>query len=146
MLSNSYITAILDLMKPWRNIIISNKTIHWLLVVSVLLITLMPAHYHLNHLFSGDPTSHDHVVDFHLIADKTDQSHHGVETTVFTANPDGIVKKSNPEFSSLVLLLILLVILPIIGNRIRIHLDYYNVSLKQSYHHFSPPLRAPPLH
>ena len=106
----------------------------------------MPAHYHLNHLFSGDPTSHDHVVDFHLIADKTDQSHHGEETAVFTANPDGIVKKSNSEFSLLVLLAILLVMLPIPSKRVRIHLGYCNVSLKQSYHHFSPPLRAPPLH
>lgn len=133
-------------MNAWRNIIISNKTINWLLVVSVLLITLMPAHYHLNHLFSGNPTSHDHVVDFHLIADKTDQSHHGEETTVFTVNPDGIVKKSNPEFSPFILLAILLVILPIPNKRIRTHLDYYTASLKQSYHHFSPPLRAPPLH
>lgn len=133
-------------MKPWRNIIISNKTIIWLLVLFVLLITLMPAHYHLNHLFNGNPTSHDHVIDFHLIADKTDQSHHGKETTVFTANPDGIVKKSTPEFSPIVLLAILLVICSIPGKRIKIHLDYCNVSLKQSYHHFSPPLRAPPQH
>lgn len=132
-------------MKAWRNIIFNNKTINWLLVVSVLLITLMPAHYHLNHLFTDNPTSHDHVVDFHLIADKTDHSHHGEETTVFTANPDGIVKKNNLELSSFILLAILLVILPVPGKRIRTHLDYCNASLKQSYHHFSPPLRAPPL-
>ena len=133
-------------MKLWRNIIISNKTINWLLVVSVLLITLMPAHYHLNHVFSGNSTSHDHVVDFHLIADKTDQSHHGEETTVFTANPDGIVKKINPELSPFILLAILLVILPVLNNRIRTHRDFSDVNLKNSYHHFSPPLRAPPLY
>lgn len=133
-------------MNTWRNIIISNKTISWLLVVSVLLITLMPAHYHLNHLFSDNSTDHAHVVDFHLIADKTDQSHHGEDTTVFTANPDGIVKKSNPEFFPFILLAILLVLLPLHNKRIRIRLDCCNVSLKQSYQHFSPPLRAPPLH
>jgi hypothetical protein len=139
-------------MNAWRNIIIRNKTISWLLVVSVLLITLMPAHYHLNHLFSdsssehGHSTDHAHVVDFHFIADETDQSHHGEDTTVFTANPDGIVKKANPEFFPFILLVILLVLLPILNKRIRICLDYCNLSLKQSCQHFSPPLRAPPLH
>ena len=133
-------------MKPLLNLIISHKTINWLLVVSVLLITLMPAHYHLSHLFSSDPTGHDHVVDFHLIADKTDQSHHGEETTDFTANPDGIVKKNNPEFFPFILLTILLFLLPILNNRIRTHRDFNDVNLKHSYHHFSPPLRAPPLY
>jgi len=106
----------------------------------------MPAHYHLNHLFNGNSTDHDHVIDYHLIVDKTDQSLHGEYTAVFTANPDGIIKKSKPEFFPFILLAILLVLITIHNKRISIRLECSNVSLKQRYQFLIPPLRAPPLH
>ena len=133
-------------MSTWRKIIVNDKAINWLLVVAVLLVTLMPAHYHLSHLFDNHSSDHAHVIDFHLITDKTDQSHHGEDTAVFTATPDGIVKKSNPDFSPFIFLAVLLVLFPIFNNQLRFYQGYGDVNLKQSYHHFSPPLRAPPLH
>ena len=143
---DSYTNAILYRMSIWQKIMVNDKAISCLLIAAVLLITLMPAHYHLSHLFDDHLIDHAHVIDFHLITDKTDQSHHGEDTSVFTATPDGIVKKSNPDFSPFIFLAVLLVLFPIYKNRLRLYQDYGDANLKQNSHHFSTPLRAPPLH
>ncbi len=126
--------------------IINYKSIGWLLVAAILLNILLPAHYHLHHVFSGNSVTHDHIIDLHLITEKTGQSHHDEDTTIVTAAPDGIVKKSNPAFFPFNLLTILLVLLPLINYQTRLRLNYGNIDLKQIYYHLSPPLRAPPLH
>lgn len=132
-------------MNAWRKQVIQYKSINWLLIAAILLITFLPAHYHLHHLVSDKSSIHAHDVDLHLVIDKAEQSHHDTDIEVFPAAPDGITKNSNPAFSLFILLAILLILLPIANNRIRIRLDYSDNSLKQSYPHLSPPLRAPPL-
>jgi hypothetical protein len=123
---------------------INRRSISWLLVVAVLGITLLPAHYHLHHLHSDDATAHTHTIDLHVIADKADQSHHD-DASIFSATPDVVVKKTNPEFSPYIILAILLVLLPTYTNLLRIKADHGDLGLKRLYPYFSPLLRAPPL-
>lgn len=130
---------------PWKTIIYC-RSISWLLVTAILFTALLPAHYHLHHLYSTDSTNHGHAIDLHLITDNVDQSHHDEDTSIFAATPDVITKKDNSEITSFVLLAILLVLLPVLNKRIRIRPGYFDLTLKQHYPYFSPPLRAPPAH
>ncbi len=129
-----------------RNKVIYCRSISWLLVAAVLLTTLLPVHYHLHHLYSADSSTHEHAIDLHLITDNVDQSHHDEDTSIFAATPDVIAKKAYSETTSLILLAILLVLLPVLNNSIRIRPGYFDLTLKQHYPFFSPPLRAPPAH
>ena len=121
------------------------KSISWLLVTAILLMTLLPAHYHLHHSDSTVTSTHSHAVDLHLTADKAGQSHHDEDAPVFSATPDGIVKTSNPEIFPFILLAVALVLSPLTKKRIRIKPYKITSGIKQSFPHFSPPLRAPPL-
>ncbi len=125
--------------------IINRRSISWLLVIAVLVTTLLPAHYHLHHLYSAGAVDHAHTIDLHIIADKVDQSHHD-GASILSAIPDVVLKKNNPELFPYIILAILLVLLPIYNNQVRIRTDHSDLSLKQLYPYFSPPLRAPPLH
>jgi len=132
-------------MNTWRKQIIYYKSISWLLVAAFLLFTLLPAHYHLHHLFSGNSVTNTQVIDLHLITDKAGQSHHDKDAKILTTAPDRMVKKDNPELFPLILLVVSLILLPLIYCRSGHHLGFSNIRLKQFYYHFSPPLRAPPL-
>ena len=138
------ITARLRSMRSSWKTIINRKSTGWLLVIAVLGTALVPAHYHLHHLHSDDATTHAHTIDLHVIADKADLSHHD-DAGTFSATPDVVVKKTNPEFSPYIILAILLVLLPSCNNLVRIRADYGDLGLKQLYPYFSPLLRAPPL-
>lgn len=132
-------------MNEWRKQIINHKSTSWLLVGTFLLFTLLPAHYHLHHLFSGNPVAQVQVIDLHLITDKTGQLHHDNNVKILTTAPDGMVNKDNPEFFPLILFVVSLVLLPLIYYRSGHQSGFSNISLRQLYYHFSPPLRAPPL-
>ena len=132
-------------MLTWRKLIIQNKSISWLLVTAVLFVTFQPAHYHLHHVFSEDPVAHEHSIDFHLLTDVTAESHHDEHATIVEATPDGIVKNKSSAFLPFILLAMLLLILPVVYQRIRLRRDYCHVTPYQSFLHLSPPLRAPPL-
>lgn len=125
--------------------VFSVKSISWLLVLAVLLVTLLPAHYHLHHLYSADTATHGHVIDLHLAIDEMGDSHHD-EAGSIASSPDGIVKKSNAAFPLFIALAIVLAILPILTTRTIIRPVHKNAGLKQSYPYFSPLLRAPPLY
>ena len=127
------------------------KSISWLLIATVLLVAFLPAHYHLHHIYNDDAfssaaTGHAHVIDLHVLTEKTGQLHHDDEATIIAASPDGIVKKSNSDFPWFILLAIVLLLVPVINKRINIQLNYRSTDPKQSYPHFTPQLRAPPLH
>ena len=129
-------------------IVISYKPISWLLIAAILLLAFLPAHYHLHHIYDDTFSSaarHTHVIDLHVLTEKTGHSHHD-EATIIAASPDGIFKKSNPDFSPFILLIIVLQLLPVLCKQINIPLNYRSTDIKQSYHHFTPLLRAPPLH
>ena len=138
-------------MKTDCKLAIRYKSISWLLIATILLVTLLPAHYHLHHLyndetFSSAATTHEHVIDLHVLTEKTGQSHHHDDATVIAASPDGVVKKSNPDFSPFILLAIVLLLLPALNKRLNMQLNYKSTNLKPRYPHFTPLLRAPPLH
>ena len=145
-------------MNACRKLIVTHKSISWLLVVAVIYITLLPVHYHLHHMAIDDIHSvdainhshvainHSHVIDLHLMTDKSGQLHHDDEATSIAASPDGIVKKTNPAFSPFILLAIVLVLFPVLIKRLKIWLDYRSIGFNKSYPHFLPLLRAPPLH
>jgi hypothetical protein len=131
-------------MTEWRKLMIKYQAINWLLIAAILLITLLPAHYHLHHLVNGDATSHSHNVDLHIAFAKAEESHHHTDVDVFAAAPDGIRKNTSPAFSPFLLLAIWLVLLPISHYRIISRPDYGDTRPKQIHPHLSPPLRAPP--
>lgn len=132
-------------MSTWRKLIINYKSTSWLLVAAIIAITLLPAHYHLHHLFNTDSTAHDHVIDLHVMSDKAEHSHHDEGTEIISATPDGFVEKASTAFPPFILLAILLLLLPRLNYRISARLNYRDINLRQTYFHLSPPLRAPPL-
>ncbi len=141
----------LGLMSADSKLVITRKAISWLLIAAILLLVFLPAHYHLHHLyndetFSSATTTHAHVIDLHVLTEKTGQSHHHDEATIIAASPDGMMKKSNPGFSPFILLAMVLLLLPVFNRQINIQLISRSTKLKQRYPHFAPLLRAPPLH
>ena len=144
-------SAMLGLMSADWKLMITHKPISWLLIAAILLVAFLPAHYHLHHLYNDDAfssaaTRHEHVIDLHVLTEKTGQSHHDDDATIIAASPDGILKKINPDFSPFILLAVVLLLLPALNKRINIQLNYRSTNLKQSYPHFTPLLRAPPLY
>ncbi len=141
----------LGLMSADSKLVITRKSISWLLIAAILLLVFLPTHYHLHHLyndetFSSATTTHAHVIDLHVLTEKTGQSHHHDEATIIAASPDGMMKKSNPGFSPFILLAMVLLLLPVFNRQINIQLISRSTKLKQRYPHFAPLLRAPPLH
>ena len=141
----------LTFMSASCKLVITYKSISWFLIASILLLAFLPAHYHLHHLYNDETLSsatktHAHVIDLHVLTEKTGQSHHHDEATIIAASPDGIVKKNSPDFSPFILLAIVLLLLPALSKRINIPLNYRSTNLKPRYPHFTPLLRAPPLH
>ena len=128
----------------------TRKSISWFLIATILLVTFLPAHYHLHHfdddVFALSSTEHAHVIDLHVLAEEAGQLHHDEDATSIAASPDGIVKKVSPGFSPFILLAIVLLLLPVFSNRINSQLNYSRTDIKQRYPHFTPLLRAPPLH
>ena len=132
-------------------LLIRYKSISWLLIATILLVAFLPAHYHLHHgyndeTFGSAATEHTHIIDLHVLTEKTGQSHHDDEATIIALSPDGIVKKSSPDFFPFIMLAIVLLLLPALNKRINIPLNYRSTDPKQSYPHFTPLLRAPPLY
>lgn len=132
-------------------LVIRYKSISWLLIAAILLVAFLPAHYHLHHHYNDDAfssaTRHAHAIDLHVLTEKTGPSHHDDdEATIIAVSPDGVVKKSNPGFSPFILLVIVLLLLPVLSKQLNIQLNYRSADLKQRYPHFTPLLRAPPLH
>ena len=132
-------------------LLISHKPVSWFLIATILLVTLLPAHYHLHHLYNDETlssaaTTHKHAIDLHVLTEETGQSHHNDEVTIFAASPDGILKKSTPDFSPFILLVIVLLLQPVLSKQKSLQLNYRSTNLKQRYPHFTPLLRAPPLH
>ena len=139
----------LTFMNAGSKSIITYKPISWLLITAILLVAFLPAHYHLHHLNNdvalSSAATHTHVIDLHVLTEKTGQSHHD-DATIIAASPDGVVKKSNPDFSPFILLAIVLLLLPSLNKRLNIQLKNKSTNLKPRYPHFTPLLRAPPLH
>ena len=129
---------------------IKHRLISWLLITAILLVAILPIHYHLHHLHGDDnfgsaATTHDHLIDVHLLTDSSGQAHHD-EAISIAASPDGIINKLSPDFSPFLFLTAILLLLPTIGKRINIRLVHTTTRFKQHELFFTPQLRAPPLH
>lgn len=133
-------------MDAWRKLTKRYESISWMLIAAILLVTLVPVHYHLHHLFSADASKHAHVVDIHLLADATDSDHHDNDDHSFSATPDGVLKTKNSVLPPFFLIAVLLVFLPILANTTRFQPYYPDSGLKRNYRYLFSLLRAPPLH
>lgn len=130
-----------------------NKSISWLVIAAILLAVFLPSHYHLHHLYSHDTAgsvteshtqAHAHVIDLHVLTEKTGQSHHD-EASSIAASPDGIVKKTSPDLFPFILLVVAFLLLVTLSKHNNSWLNYTSAGIKQRYSHFVPQLRAPPL-
>ena len=125
------------------------KTIHyrpisWVLVMTLLLAVLMPAHYHLHHLNDIDTAEHDHFLDLHFIADRHGHAHHDDDTSIIAATPDVIVKTDKSLLASFVPLGLVLLLLMTLADKVGLRYWHQDVRLVRQYRYYSPPLRAPP--
>jgi hypothetical protein len=71
---------------------LSLNVISWLLIGALLALTVLPMHVHLQHVGDTDSFFHEHVADLHLVVENIDSPDHGGEA-VFSATPDGLLKK-----------------------------------------------------
>ena len=122
-----------------------HRSINLLLIATLLLSTVIPAHYHLHHTHSHDPAGHEHTIDLHLVTDNSGQSHHDEDTSFFAATPDVIVKKVHYDAAPFLLMAIILV-LTTVFNRIAARSAGSHTRTRRQADYFSPPLRAPPRH
>lgn len=125
----------------------NQKAISWFLISAILLVSLLPAHYHFHHLYSesgiNSAAPHAHIVDLHVLSEQAGDAHHD-EAVSFTASPDGVLNKNNPDFPLFVLLAAVLLLLPMQIKQVSISRNIRNVNFRQRYPHFTPLLRAPP--
>ena len=142
-------------MSTFHKPVAKHKPVSWMLIAAILLVTILPAHYHLHHLYSDDmhnadagitPASHAHTMDLHLLTDTAGQSHHEEDVTSIAASPDTVINKSAPLFSPIILLAVILALLPSLSKPVFIQPANRNIGFKKLYLYFSPLLRAPPLH
>jgi len=133
-------------MNKLRNYIVKYKSTNWLLVAAILLISLIPAHYHLHHICGTDSTNQTQAIDLHLTSDTVDQSHHNVDTTIIASTPDTLVQDISSAPTLLALLTVFLILLVLTNLRVSIRANFGNIVLKQVLYYFAPPLRAPPQH
>jgi len=131
-------------MTALRKLAIKYKTAYWVLVAAILLISLVPAHYHLHHICGTESTNQIQTIDFHLTSGTVDHSHHDVDTTIIKSTPDSRVQDSNSIQTLVALLTVFLILLVLVNLRIRIRTHFDNIALKQILYYLSPPLRAPP--
>jgi hypothetical protein len=119
-------------------------SVAWLMVVTVVLLTLAPHHYHLHHGSDPGALHHPHTIDLHILSDVRDGAHHD-EATALKASPDGLVKSVGDNPLKLLFVATLLGLLPIPGSEIRRRFGYTLLDLRQAFDHLTPPLRAPPV-
>ncbi|MFV1993076.1 MAG: hypothetical protein ACC635_04160 [Acidiferrobacterales bacterium] len=137
-------------MSAWRKQIKNYKSISWLLVAAMLLVTVLPAHYHLHHLVSDTSAAHSHATDSHLSTDKLAQSHHNDGAIIINAAPNGLLSKWDGEINKLditplVTLVSFLALFSFLNIKLNSRPNQATAFYKQIFYRLSPPLRAPPL-
>lgn len=137
-------------MNTWRKLIVNYRSISWILLVALLLLTIFPVTYHLHnenhHIAGNELISHYHTVDFHTVMDIVELEHFddGVQQAHAGA-PDSIVKKVSAQFFTIVFLAVVLSLIPYANYRVERQSDYSHIGHILNPLFLSPPLRAPPL-
>lgn len=133
-------------MKSWRKQINSSYMISWLLVIMLVIQLFFQLQFHLHHSDTTNLNAHDHVIDFHVLADIHEIDHltqgnaHELNST-----PDGIAKKSLDSNFIFILSLCLLILFHITRCiTIQKSALFRNPIIRNIYYDLAPPLRAPP--
>lgn len=134
----------------FHSMALSRRTISWSLVVCLLLLTLVPFHYHLHHpdqspnqSVNGVSAAHDHVADIHILASSDGSGHHEGSHTL-EPMPDIRLKNYSAQLPVFALLLSLFILLPPAGQGFRFTRLTLSPRLPRHNRHTTPPLRAPP--
>ena len=137
-------------MNMWRQLFLSNnKSIAWLALIAVVMLSLFPAHMHVHHDGDAFAESHaqtlhepvEHVTAIHSISDTRGHGEHD-DATIFSTTSDSLINKVN--FVFLAILVGFFVFLGINVSSLQFRSSVF-VHLRKIYTSISPPLRAPPL-
>jgi len=137
-------------MNTWRALFLSNnKSISWLALIAVVMLSLFPAHMHVHHDADAFAESHaqvkhepaKHVTAIHSISDTTVHGEHD-GATIFSTTSDSLINKVN--FVFLAILVGFFVFLGINASSQQFR-SFVFVHLRKIHISISPPLRAPPL-
>ncbi|MFO7603177.1 MAG: hypothetical protein R6X06_05095 [Gammaproteobacteria bacterium] len=130
-------------MHTWHHHISRYKAIHWLLVLVIMSLALLPMSLHIHHDSEATAPVHLHSLDLHIGIDSLLSQHHNDAGTIELA-ADVLVKKSSDQP-----LLLLLVGFLLLGRctpaaRLRRPGRQDDAPPDISWLHHTPPLRAPP--
>lgn len=117
----------------------------WILVAALLMLTLVPFHYHLHHddqALSDASGVPNHVTDIHILGDNDSDHHEGSHTLEPT--PDIALKQSGVPLPVFAALLVLSVLLPLVTGLSVKPAAVFAQRLPRFHRHNTPPLRAPP--
>jgi hypothetical protein len=121
--------------------------INWTLILALLLLTLVPFHYHLRH-DSGAPSDvmsvDNHVADVHVLADDHPVDHHQNSHSIDPA-PDITLKHGSAQAPLFAILLGWSILYPLGAGIFRYAQRARSQRLSSFNRHSTPPLRAPPL-
>ena len=143
-------------MNTWRRHLSRKKSVSWLVLISVAMLSLFPVHIHLHHDEDVLALSHhdqefvlnssDHETTLHAISDTIGHIEHHEGDTVIPATSDTLLKKSS---NSPLFVAILIGIVVILGVILLPHIPlrlYVFTRFHKRYIYNNPPLRAPPLY
>ena len=152
-------------MRTWRRHLSLNKSVSWLVMVAVAMLSLFPVHMHLHHdedvlassqhdrefalNFSDHETTlhvSEHETTLHAISDTTGHSEHHEDAGVVSATLDTLLKKNS---NSPLFIAILIGIVAILGITLSTHIplrSHVFTRFRKRYIYNSPSLRAPPLY
>jgi len=128
----------------WRKMILNHRKISWLLVFSLLILTLIPTHLHLHHDQEATYTSipHEHMVDVHASINQIDQNHHENVTVIDTATSVIIKQLKDNPFTPLILLTFILLLA--LARQLVRQRRFKRIYFFDYNYYIAPPLRAPP--
>lgn len=136
----------------------NRRPISWLLILSVFMLTVFPAHLHLHHednpLLSdqvsylnesarNDTVGHEHEIDLHLLSDNSGEDHHE-QAHVIKASPEVLTRSLGDNASPLLLFFLPLFIFPVLNRRTGPRPRGRKAFSWRPQYHLVPPSRAPP--
>jgi len=139
-------------MDDWRKFIFTNKSVSWLVLTAVVILSLSPSHMHLIHddeVFASShgieviSHVHPHTSSVHAISDTTGHSEHE-DVAVLHALSDSLVKKVNfnPMFLAILIWIFFIFGIAPASHKLRPLVSIYSHKLHIC---LPPPLRAPPI-
>jgi len=143
-------------MRTWRRHLSHNKSVSWLVMIAIAMLSLFPVHMHLHHgedvLASSQHdlefvlNSSDHETTLHAISDTTGHSEHHEDTEIISVSSDILLKKNS---NSPLFIAVLIGIVAILGITLSTHIplrSHVFTRFRKRYIYNSPSLRAPPLY